>query len=175
MPSLCKIYYSLNSNAKTHEGTKAQNGQAVVSPVFWKTTFEEPSRLSTSQSRTTSMDTGALFPFTWPVWSTDTGALSPLLWTNLEWKTLISLSLSFLIRKSETIKFVTSLSCRVCNYVGKSKLRWHDKVACWFKWKRKWNHFQCQVNTAVAVVLTNMVVLLPMGKKKCRKIQRTNY
>lgn len=33
MPSLCKIYYSLNSNAKTHEGTEAQNGQAVVSPI----------------------------------------------------------------------------------------------------------------------------------------------
>lgn len=120
---------------KTHEVTEAQNRQAVVSPIFGRLHDEEPSRLSTSQSRTTSMDTGAF---------------SPLTWTNLEWKTLISLSLSFLIYKTETIKFVTSLSHRVCSCVGKSKLRWLDKVACWFKWKRKWNRFKCQVNTAVA-------------------------
>lgn len=64
MPSLCKIYYSLNSNTKTHEVTEAQNGQAVVSPISGRLQDEEPSRLSTSQSRTASMDTGALPPLT---------------------------------------------------------------------------------------------------------------
>lgn len=165
MPSLCKIYYSLNSNAKNTwrnwGSERASSGQPNTRSL--------PGFLLPRESRTTSMDTGALSPLTRPVWFTDTGAFSPLLWTNLKWKTLISLSLSFLICKTETINFVTSLSCRVCSYAGKSKLRWHDKVACWFKWKRKWNRFKCQVNTAVAVVLTNMVVLLPMGKKKKKK------
>lgn len=78
MPSLCKMYYSLNSNSKTHEGTEAQNGQTVVSPISGRLHDKEPSRFSTSQSRTTSMDTGALSPLTWTVWSMDTGAFSPL-------------------------------------------------------------------------------------------------